>query len=54
MRININNNENHKKYSTNNLAWLCNYEISFLLEKLIKKTGLGIEFRHQEGFKMLI
>ena len=38
----------------NYLAWLCKYEIWILLEKLIKKTGLGIEFRHQEGFQMLI
>ena len=43
-----------KNRLTNNLAWLCNYEIWILLEKLIKKTGLGIEFRHQEGFEMLI
>ena len=30
-----------KNRLTNNLAWLCNYEIWILLEKLIKKTGLG-------------
>ena len=30
-----------------------NYEISILLEKLIQKTFLEIEFRHREGLKML-
>ena len=35
-----------KNRQINNLAWLSNYEIWILLEKLIQKTGLRIEFRH--------
>ena len=52
----INNNENNKKKNReiNNLAWLLNYEIWILLEKLKEETCLGIDFRHWEGFKMLI
>ena len=44
-----------KNRQINQCAWLLkNYEILIPLEKLIKKTCLGIEFRHREGFKMLI
>ena len=43
-----------KNRQINNLSSLSNCEIWIPLEKLIKKTCLRIEFRHREGFKMLI
>ena len=43
-----------KNRQINNLSWLSNCEIWIPLEKLRKKTCLRIEFRHREGFKMLI
>ena len=52
--INKYKKQGHHKNQTNNLAWLLNYEIWILLEKLRQKTCLGIDFRHQKSFKMLI
>ena len=52
----IYNNEYHKNMDYY-LAWVYNYEIWILLEKLIQKTGLGLNiyiYRQQEGFKILI